>query len=62
MIESGKFERAESLVSSTAMKQFTRAIEEMTKTLLDDGFDDNEVKEYLERCVGFIVDDITLPL
>jgi uncharacterized membrane-anchored protein len=61
MTESG-FERAESLVSDTAVKKFTQAIKEMTKTLLDDGFDDNEVKEFLERCVGFIVDDITLPL
>jgi uncharacterized membrane-anchored protein len=62
MIESGKFERAESLVSFTAMKKFTQAIEEITKTLLADGFDDNDVKEYLERNVSFIVDDITLPL
>jgi hypothetical protein len=62
MIESGKFERAESLVSSTAMKQFTRAIEEMTKTLLADGFDDNDIREYLECEVGFVVDDVVLPL
>jgi hypothetical protein len=60
MIESGKITSPWYIVK-TGHQQITRGIEEMTKTLLADGFDDNDIREYLECVVGFVVDDVVWP-
>jgi hypothetical protein len=59
---STKFERLEGLTSISAMKQFEQAIRIITSGLLAEGFDDNDIKEYLECVVGFVVDETADPL
>jgi len=56
------FERMEGLVEIKAMTQLEKAIRSMSADLLNEGFDDNEIKEFFERVVGFVVDDVTDPL
>jgi uncharacterized membrane-anchored protein len=57
-----QFERMEALTSTNASKQLEQAIRTISRQLASDGFDDNDIKEYLERVVGFVVDDLILPL
>ena len=59
---SEKFERMEALTSTNASKQLEQAIRTISRQLASDGFDDNDIKEYLELVVGFVVDDLILPL
>lgn len=56
------FERMEGLVEIKAMTQLEKAIRSMSIDLLREGFDDNEIKEFIEGVVGFVVDDVTDPL
>lgn len=56
------FERMEGLVKIKAMTQLENAIRSMSIDLVAEGFDDNEIKEFFERIVGFVVDDVTDPL
>lgn len=56
------FERMEGLVKIKAMTQLENAIRDMSIDLVAEGFDDNEIKEFFERIVGFVVDDVTDPL
>ena len=56
------FERMEGLVEIKAMTQLEKAIRSMSIDLVREGFDDNEVKEFFELAVGFVVDDVTDPL
>ena len=57
-----KFERMEGLVNSKAANKLEDAIRDITTDLLADGFDDDDIKQYLESVVGFVVDDTTDPL
>ena len=59
---SEKFERMEGLSSIAATNQFIAAIKTITQDLLQEGFEDSDIREYLERVVGFVVDDVTLPM
>ena len=56
------FERMEGLVEIKAMTQLEKAIRSMSIDLFREGYDDNEIKEFIERVVGFVVDDVTDPL
>lgn len=56
------FEKMEGLVEIKAMTQLEKAIRSMSIDLLREGFDDNEIKEFIEGVVGFVVDDVTDPL
>ncbi len=56
------FERMEGLVEIKAMTQLEKAIRSMSIDLVREGFDDNEIKEFFELAVGFVVDDVTDPL
>ena len=56
------FERMEGLVEIKAMTQLEKAIRSLSLNLAEEGFDDNEIKEFFERVVGFVVDDVTDPL
>ena len=56
------FERMEGLVEIKAMTQLEKAIRSMSIDLLREGFDDNEIKEFIEGVVGFVVDEVTDPL
>jgi len=57
-----KFERMEGLVNSTVANKLEDAIRYVTLDLLEDGFDDTDIKQYLESVVGFVVDDTVDPL
>jgi hypothetical protein len=57
-----KFERIEGLVNSTVANKLEDAIRYVTLDLLEDGFDDTDIKQYLESVVGFVVDDTVDPL
>jgi hypothetical protein len=57
-----KFERIEGLVNSTVANKLEDAIRYVTNDLLADGFDDTDIKQYLESVVGFVVDDTVDPL
>jgi uncharacterized membrane-anchored protein len=57
-----KFETMESLTSTNASKQLEQAIRSISRQLAGEGFDDNDIKEYVERIVEFVVDDLILPL
>jgi hypothetical protein len=57
-----QFERMEGLVNSTVANKLEDAIRYVTMDLLADGFDDTDIKQYLESVVGFVVDDTVDPL
>jgi hypothetical protein len=57
-----KFERIEGPVNSTVANKLEDAIRYVTLDLLEDGFDDTDIKQYLESVVGFVVDDTVDPL
>jgi hypothetical protein len=52
----------EGLVNSTVANKLEDAIRYVTVDLLADGFDDTDIKQYLESVVGFVVDDTVDPL
>ena len=54
--------RMEGLVKSTDGNKLADAIRYDTMDLLADGFDDTDIKQYLESVVGFVVDDTVDPL
>ena len=56
------FERMEGLVKTKALTKLNLVVREMTFDLLAEGFEDNEIKEFLEGVVGFVVDDVVDPL
>ena len=57
-----KFEVMEAMASISASKKFEEAIRVITNDLYSSGFDDDDIKQYLERVVGFVVDDTVDPL
>jgi hypothetical protein len=56
------FERIEGLVNSKTATMLEDAIRYITTSLLADGFDDLDIKQYLEHVVGFVVDVTIDPL
>jgi hypothetical protein len=61
MIESGKFKRMEMIVGFSNLTKLESAIRNITKDLLYEGFDDNDIKEYLDQVVGSAVDEVADP-
>jgi len=61
-MEFEKFERMEGLSPAFAAARLEESIRLITAQLLMDGFDDNDIKQYLESVVGFVVDDTVDPL
>ena len=57
-----KFERMEGLVNIKAANKLEDAIRDITTDLLAEGFDDTDIKQFLEGVVGFVVDDVVDPL
>ena len=57
-----KFERMEGLSPVFAAARLEESIRLITAQLLMDGFDDNDIKQYLERVVDFVVDEVVDPL
>jgi hypothetical protein len=56
---SEKFERMEGLVNCIVADKFESSIRSMFLQLEEDGFNATDIQEYLERVVGFVMQDIT---
>ena len=57
-----KFERMEGLVNCVVADKYVQVTRSMYLHLAEEGFDADDVQEYLERVIGFIMQDITDPL
>jgi hypothetical protein len=53
------FERMDGLVSFEAMKQLQMATAVMTRALVADGFDPEDVTEYIQQNVKWTVSDVS---
>lgn len=56
------FERIEALINRKKAAKLEEAIKSITAFLLAEGFNDVEIKQYIESVVGFVVDDTVDPL
>ena len=52
------FERMDGLVSFEAMKQLQMAVASMTRTLIAEGFPQEDLAEYLHQNVDWVVGDV----
>ena len=52
------FDRMDSLVSIQATKSMVNAMRSIAQTLLEEGFDDNDIAGYLSRISELVVDDV----
>jgi hypothetical protein len=56
------FERIEVLITRKKAAKLEEAIKSITAFLLAEGFNDTEIRQYIESVVGFVVDDTVDPL
>jgi hypothetical protein len=54
------FERMQGLVEIEAMNQLKKAIRSIAIDLVEEGFDDTEVMQFIERMADIVVDDVRI--